>query len=222
MREYFLVIISMVFVQNYVLARFLGLCPFINVSRKTDAALGMGMAVTFVMTMTSAVTWPLYHYVLLLNINGKPNLNNVFVKYELIQATPGDEPLLAVLKVATYILVIASLVQFVEMFLKKAVPALYRALGIFLPLITTNCAIMGVALLNTTNYPGPGQLTFFGAIWQGFWAGVGFTVVMLLMSGIRERLESARVPEPMKDIPIAFVCTGLMAVAFMGFTGMVP
>jgi len=214
LRAYFLVIISMVFVQNYVLARFLGLCPFINVSRKTDAALGMGMAVTFVMTMTSAVTWPIYTYVL------KLGPANVFVKLGWLEVT-GDQPLLAVLKVSTYILVIASLVQFVEMFLKKSVPALYRTLGIFLPLITTNCAIMGVALLNTTNYPGPGELSFFGAVWQGFWAGIGFTVVMLLMSGIRERLESARVPEPMKDIPIAFVCTGLMAVAFMGFTGMV-
>jgi len=215
MGKYFLVIISMVFVQNYVLARFLGLCPFINVSRKTDAALGMGMAVTFVMTLTSAVTWPLYFYLLELNEN------NLFVRLGWLEASTGAQPLVAVLKVASFILVIASLVQLVEMFLKKAVPALYRALGIFLPLITTNCAIMGVALLNTTNYPGPGQLTFFGAIWQGFWAGIGFTVVMLLMSGIRERLESAKVPEAMKDIPIAFVCTGLMAVAFMGFSGIV-
>lgn len=215
MSRYFLVIISMVFVQNYVLARFLGLCPFINVSRKTDAALGMGMAVTFVMTMTSAVTWPLYFYVLELNPN------NIFVQLEWLQAGTGSQPLVAILKVSTYILVIASLVQLVETFLKKTVPALYHALGIFLPLITTNCAIMGVALLNTTSYPGPGQLSFFAAIWQGFWAGIGFTVVMLLMSGIRERLESAKIPEPMKDIPVAFVCTGLMAVAFMGFVGIV-
>ncbi len=215
MGKYFLVIISMVFVQNYVLARFLGLCPFINVSRKTDAALGMGMAVTFVMTLTSAVTWPLYFYVLELNPN------NIFVQLGWLQASTGSQPLVAVLKVSSYILVIASLVQLVEMFLRKSVPALYRALGIFLPLITTNCAIMGVALLNTTNYPGPGQLSFFGAIWQGFWAGIGFTLVMLLMSGIRERLESAKVPKAMADIPIAFVCTGLMAVAFMGFTGIV-
>ena len=214
MTRYFLVIISMVFVQNYVLARFLGLCPFINVSRKTDAALGMGMAVTFVMTLTSAATWPLYFYVLELNER------NIFVRLGWLEIT-GSQPLVAVLKVSCYILVIASLVQLVEMFLKKTVPALYRALGIFLPLITTNCAIMGVALLNTTNYPGPGQLSFFGAIWQGFWAGIGFTLVMLLMSGIRERLESAKVPKAMADIPIAFVCTGLMAVAFMGFTGIV-
>lgn len=214
-RAYLLIVVSMVFVQNYVLAKFLGLCPFINVSRKTDTALGMGMAVTFVMTLTSAVTWPLYFYVL------KLSEDNIFVKMGWLEVT-GSQPLVDVLKVSSYILVIAALVQFVEMFLKKTVPALYRALGIFLPLITTNCAIMGVALLNTTNYPGPGELSFFGAIWQGFWAGIGFTVVMLLMSGIRERLESAQVPDPMKDIPIAFVCTGLMAVAFMGFTGMVP
>lgn len=210
--RYIMVIISMVFVNNYVLARFLGLCPFINVSRKTDAALGMGMAVTFVMTLTSAVTWPLYTFVL------KLSERNIFVKMGVMEIS-SSQPLVAVLKVSTYILVIASLVQFVEMFLKKAVPGLYRALGIFLPLITTNCAIMGVALLNTTNYAGPVELTFLGAIWQGFWAGIGFTVVMLLMSGIRERLESAQIPEPMKDIPVAFVCTGLMAIAFMGFAG---
>jgi electron transport complex protein RnfA len=204
----------MVFVQNYVLSRFLGCCPFINVSRKTDSAIGMGLAVTFVMAMTSAVTWPFYFYVLELNPN------NIFVQLGWLTIPPdGEQPLVAVLKVSSYILVIASLVQFVEMVLRKSVPALYQALGIFLPLITTNCAIMGVALLNTTNYPGPGQLSFLGAIWQGFWGGVGFLVVMLLMSGIRERLESADIPEPMKDIPIAFVCTGLMAVAFMGFTG---
>jgi electron transport complex protein RnfA len=210
-----MVIISMVFVQNYVLAQILGLCPFLNVSRKAESALGMGIAVTFVMTLTSAVTWPLYFYLLELNPG------NVFVRLGWLSVSTGAQPLAAVLKVSSYILVIASLVQFVEMFLKKSLPGLYRALGIFLPLITTNCTIMGVALLNTTNYPGPGQLSFPGAIWQGFWAGVGFTLVMLLMSGVRERLESANVPDSVKDIPIAFVCTALMAVAFMGFSGIV-
>lgn len=215
MGSYFLVIISMVFVQNYVLSQILGLCPFINVSRKTDSALGMGIAVTFVMAMTSAVTWPLYFYVLDLSER------NVFVQLGWMSVDAPGQPLVAVLKVSTYILVIAGLVQFIEMFLKKSVPGLYRSLGIFLPLITTNCTILGVALLNTTNYPGPGQLSFFGAVWQGFWAGTGFTLVMLLMSGVRERLDAVNVPDAMKDIPIAFVCTGLMAVAFMGFSGIV-
>jgi electron transport complex protein RnfA len=219
MREYLMIVVAMVFVQNFVLARFLGLCPFVNVSRRTDAALGMGIAVTFVMTLTSAVTWPLYFYVL------KLSESNVFVRLGWLAAnTTGEaanEPLVAVLKIVSYVLVIAALVQFIEMFLKKSVPALYHALGIFLPLITTNCAVLGVALLNTTNYPGPGTLSFTGSVWQGFWAGVGFTLVMLLMSGIRERLQAAKVPEAMKDIPIAFVCTGLMAVAFMGFAGIV-
>lgn len=216
MGKYFMVVIAMVFVQNYVLAQILGLCPFINVSRRTDSALGMGLAVTFVMAMTSAVTWPLYFYVL--NLSER----NIFVQLGWMSPDSGSgQPLVAVLKVATYILVIAGLVQFIEMYLKKSVPALYRSLGIFLPLITTNCTILGVALLNTTNYPGPGELSFLGAVWQGLWAGLGFTLVMLLMSGVRERLDASNVPESMKDIPIAFVCTGLMAVAFMGFAGIV-
>ncbi len=221
MSSYLLVIVSMVFVQNYVLSQILGLCPFINVSRKTDSALGMGIAVTFVMAMTSAVTWPLYTYVLDLTPPAAGHASaNVFVSLGWMQPS-ADQPLLAVLKVSVYILVIAGLVQFIEMYLKRNVPALYRSLGIFLPLITTNCTILGVALLNTTNYPGPGQLSFVGAVWQGLWAGIGFTLVMLLMSGVRERLDASRVPEAMKDIPIAFVCTGLMAVAFMGFAGIV-
>ena len=215
MASYFMVIISMVFINNFVLSQILGLCPFLNVSRKTETGLGMALAVTFVMTMTSAVVWPIYSYVLLINPS------NILVRMGLLDASTPGQPLVAVLKVSLYILVIAALVQLIEMFLKKSVPALYRALGIFLPLITTNCTILGVALLVTTNYPGPGQLTFFGAVWQGFWAGIGFTVVMLLMSGVRERLESVKLPEPMKDIPIAFVCTGMMAIAFMGFAGMV-
>jgi Na+-translocating ferredoxin:NAD+ oxidoreductase subunit A len=215
MGKYFMVVIAMVFVQNYVLAQILGLCPFINVSRKTDSALGMGLAVTFVMAMTSAVTWPLYFYVLQLSDR------NVFVQLGWMSASTPGQPLVAVLKVSVYILVIAGLVQFIEMYLKKSVPALYRSLGIFLPLITTNCTILGVALLNTTNYPGPGELSFLGAVWQGLWAGMGFTLVMLLMSGVRERLDASNVPEAMKDIPIAFVCTGLLAVAFLGFAGIV-
>ncbi len=212
MRDFFIIIIGMVFVNNFVLSRFLGLCPFINVSKKSDAALGMGAAVTFVMTLASAVTWGVYTYLLL------PGRDNLLFRLKLIDV---DTNLVPALKVITYILVIAVLVQLVEMVLRKTVPALYRALGIFLPLITTNCAIMGVALLNTTNYPGPQPLGFLGAVNQGFWGGVGFTLVLLLMSAIRERLAFAPMPECFKDAPIAFVCTGLMAVSFMGFAGIV-
>lgn len=212
MRDFLIVIVAMVFVNNFVLARFLGLCPFINVSKKTDAALGMGAAVTFVMTLASAVTWALFTYLL------KPGPQNVLVQMGL--ELP-EEGLVPVLKVVTYILVIAVLVQLVEMVLRKMAPALYRALGIFLPLITTNCAIMGVALLNTTDYRGAQPLGLLGAANQGFWAGVGFTLVLLLMSAIREKLEWAPMPECFKDAPVAFVCTGLMAVSFMGFTGIV-
>ena len=213
MREFLIIVVGMVFVNNFVLARFLGLCPFINVSKKSEAAVGMGAAVTFVMTMASAVTWVVYTYLLL------PGPGNLLVRYLHLEFP--EEGLVPVLKVISYILVIAVLVQLVEMVLRKAVPALYRALGIFLPLITTNCAIMGVALLNTTDYPGPQPLGFLGAVNQGFWAGVGFTLVLLLMSAIRERLAFAPMPECFKDAPIAFVCTGLMAVSFMGFAGIV-
>ena len=202
--------ISISLVNNMVLARFLGLCPFIGVTRKTSSALGMGVAVTFVMTMASVVTWLLYTYVLMA---GPQNLLGRFSTYV---AANG---LVDVLRTTSYILVIAALVQFVEMVMKKSAPALYRALGIYLPLITTNCAVLGVALLNTTDARTP--LTLLQATVQGFFAGVGFMIAMLLMSGIREQLELADVPKPLRGAPIAFVCTGLMAVAFMGFSGMV-
>ena len=208
---YFTIAIGAIFVNNFVLAKFLGLCPFIGVSKKTDAALGMGLAVTFVMTLASVVTWLLHHYVLM--------PENVFYQIGLL-AEPTD--LTPVLKTISYILVIASLVQLVEMIIRKASPGLYQSLGIYLPLITTNCAVLGVALLNTTDYPGgAGQLGFLGALLQGFCAGVGFTLVMLLMSAIRERLEVARVPRAFQGLPIAFVCTGLMSLAFLGFSGMI-
>jgi electron transport complex protein RnfA len=190
-----------IFVSNFVLAKFLGLCPFIGVTQKTESALGMGAAVTFVMFLASLATFLLYRLVL--------------------------EPygLTLALKTPMFILVIAALVQLVEIYMRAKLPALYDALGIYLPLITTNCAVMGVALLNTTDAPasfaglslGAGLLT---ACWQGICAGLGFTLAMLLMSGVRERLALADVPEPLKGMPIAFICTGLMAMAFLGFTGM--
>jgi len=206
-----LIVISMVFVSNFVLAKFLGLCPFLGVSRKTDSAVGMGLAVIFVMTMTSIVTYYLFRYVL------EPGPENVF------RGLIGEQTSLTpVLKVISYILVIAALVQFVEIVLKKSAPALYKALGIYLPLITTNCAVMGVALLNTTDAPAMiRRLGLVGVLAQGVGAGVGFLLAMMLMSGIRERLEVMPVPKALRGIPIALICTGMMALAFMGFQGMI-
>ena len=199
------IMIGVALINNFVLSRFLGLCPFLGVSKKMDSAFGMGMAVIFVMTLASAATWLIYNYILREgNLFGAPDLSPV-------------------LKTGSYILVIAALVQFVEMFLKKAVPALYQALGIYLPLITTNCAVLGVALLNTTDAPVATRMTqdnFLYAILQGFGGGVGFTIVLLLMSGVRERLETVDLPKSMEGIPIAFICTCLMAFAFMGFIGL--
>ena len=195
---------SSIFVSNFVLARFLGLCPFIGVTEKTESALGMGAAVTFVMFLASFVTFILYKLIL--------------VRYDLVLA----------LKTPMFILVIATLVQLVEMFLRARVPTLYDSLGIYLPLITTNCAVMGVALLNTTDASAEmaamaEQSLAAGLIyasWRGICAGIGFTVALLLMSGVRERLADMDVPAPLKGVPITFIATGLMAIAFLGFAGM--
>ncbi|MCF6152770.1 putative inner membrane subunit of an electron transport system [Candidatus Kuenenia stuttgartiensis] len=210
-KELAIIIVSVVFVNNFVLAKFLGLCPFLGVSQKTSSALGMGAAVTFVMTLASAITWILYNYILL---PGDANIVGM------VFPSIGETGLIEVLKTISYILVIATLVQLVEMMLRKMVPALYDSLGVFLPLITTNCAVLGVALLNTTD--SPQHLGFIEAIVQGFGAGIGFTVAILLMSGIRERLALLSIPKPLQGLPIAFICTGLMALAFFGFSGMVP
>jgi len=201
-------------INNFVLAKFLGLCPFFGVSKRSSDALGMGMAVTFVMTLASLVTWIVYQFFLLKHeITG----HNLFHMWGLV----GPAADLQWLKTLTYILVIASLVQVVELVLKKTVPALYRALGIYLPLITTNCAVMGVVLLNTTDWQGGPEapLSLVLTLVQGAAAGIGFTMVMLLMSGIRERLARSNVPPTMRDLPIAFITAGLMALAFMGFAG---
>ena len=205
--------IGSILVSNFVLMKFLGLCPFLGVSKRTSDSVGMGLAVIFVMTLASAVTAVLYRHVLLA---GTAEHTNVLEALGLPLPAGG---LVLVLKTMSYILVIAALVQFVEMVLKKSVPALYRALGIYLPLITTNCAVMGVALLNTTDWRGSAAgLPVHKAAFNGFCAGVGFLLVMLLMSGIRERLAEARVPRALQGLPIAFICAGLMALAFMGFT----
>ena len=201
-QDFLIIGFSAVFVSNFVLAKFLGLCPFIGVTQKTESALGMGAAVTFVMFLASFVTYLLYR--LILDRLG----------------------LVLALKTPMFILVIAALVQLVELFMRSRLPALYRTLGIYLPLITTNCAVMGVALLNTTDAPAAYADLSVGAglviaSWRGICAGLGFTLAMLLMSAVRERLARARVPRPLQGIPIAFICTGLMAMAFLGFTGMV-
>jgi electron transport complex protein RnfA len=203
--------IGAVFVNNFVLAKFLGLCPFMGVSKKTDQALGMGFAVIFVMTLASGVTWFVFQYLL------KAGESNLFYQLGLIEVTTD---LTDVLKTLSYILVIASLVQLVEMAIRKLSPALFKSLGIFLPLITTNCAVLGVTLMNTTDHP-EGGFTLLESIISGFFSGVGFLLVIVLMSGIRERLELLRTPESLKGLPITFISTALMALAFMGFVGMI-
>lgn len=186
-----LIFISASLINNFVLTYFLGICPFLGVSHKTENALNMGLATTFVMTLTAAVTWPIYTYILV-------KFNVPFLQY------------------VAFIIVIAALVQFVEMYIRKSSPALYRALGIYLPLITTNCAVLGLALfmvLREYNYI---ESTIFG-----FATGVGFTLAILMMSGIREELEFADVPEVFQGVSITLIVAGMMALAFMGFAGLI-
>ncbi len=186
-----LIFISASLINNFVLTYFLGICPFIGVSNKTENALNMGMATTFVMTLSAAVTWPIYHYVLV-------RYNVPFLEY------------------VSFIIVIASLVQFVEMYIRKSSPTLYRALGIFLPLITTNCAILGLALCMVLR-----DYNYIESVVFGFATGVGFTLALLMMSGIREELEFADVPEAFKGASITMIVAGMMALAFMGFAGLI-
>ena len=203
--------VNIALISNMVFAKFLGLCPFIGVSRKTSSAVGMGMAVIFVMAMASAATWLVHAYLLL---PGDGNLIASLFHSEFVR----EHGLVNVLRTTSYILVIAVLVQFVEMVMKKNAAGLYRVLGIYLPLITTNCCVLGIALLNTTD--APEKLTLLQATVQGAAGGVGFMIAMLLMSAIRESLETVNVPKPMRDFPIALVCTGLIAMAFNAFAGM--
>ena len=210
--ELLTIALGAIFVNNLVLAKFLGLCPFMGVSKKTDQAVGMGLAVIFVMTLASLVTWLLFKFIL------SPGESNLLYQLGLLDVSTD---LTDVLKTLSYILVIASLVQLVEMAIKKLSPALFKSLGIFLPLITTNCAVLGVTLLNTTDSAVPGGLPLVGALVNGFFAGVGFLLVLVLMSGIRERLELLKVPKSLVGLPITFIATALMALAFMGFAGMI-
>ncbi|MDI9513997.1 MAG: electron transport complex subunit RsxA [Clostridiaceae bacterium] len=193
MKELFVILIGAMFIENFVLSKFLGICPFLGVSQKTSTALGMSGAVVFVMTLSSAATYL---------------VNDLLLK-------PND---LEYLQTIAFILVIAALVQFVEIVLKKLVPPLYKALGIYLPLITTNCAVLGSALINVDperNY------SLLEAIFFGFSAGLGFTIALILFSGIRERLETSDIPESFKGMPIALIAASLVSVAFVGFAGLV-
>lgn len=208
LKELFIIIITAVFINNFVFARFLGTCPYLGVSKKLDSAVGMGMAVIFVLVMASAVTWVANNVLL------QPS-TSIF-KYIF---APHTAPDLTFLRTIVFILVIASLVQFVEMVIQKFSPALYKALGIYLPLITTNCIILAVAILNVSPDP-QYNFNFIESITHGFAAGVGFTLALVLMAGIRERLEFAPIPRPLKGVPIAFIMAGLMAIAFLGFSGL--
>ena len=189
-KDLLIILISSSLVSNVVLSQFLGLCPFLGVSKKTSTAAGMGTAVIFVITLASAVAGSIYKYILM----------------------PFD---LTYLQTIVFILVIAALVQFVEMFLKKFMKSLYQALGVYLPLITTNCAVLGVALTNVQkNY---GILT---GIVNGFATAVGFTISIIILAGIREKMEYNDIPESFKGMPIVLVTAGLMAIAFCGFSGL--
>jgi electron transport complex protein RnfA len=190
--EYFLIILSTALVNNVVLVKFLGLCPLMGVSNKLDSALGMGLATTFVLTLAAFASWLLEHFVLL----------------------PLD---LGFLRILTFIMVIAVVVQFTEMVVRKTSPALYQVLGIFLPLITTNCAVLGVALLNVQQGNG-----FLESLIYGFGSALGFTLVLVMFAGLRERLALAEVPAAFKGAPIAYIVAGLLSLAFMGFAGLTP
>ncbi len=211
----FQLIILSIFINNFVLARFLGLCPYMGVSKQLDSAVGMGLAVTFVMTLASLVTWLLYNFFL------APTYQSVF--YVIFNTPIEKVPDLTFLRTIVFILVIAALVQFIEMYIQKVSPTLYKALGIYLPLITTNCAILGVAVLNIDMFFKDGlplHNSFINTLVQAFASGLGFTLVLILMAGIREKLELANVPKPFRGLPIAFIVAGLMSIAFLGFAGM--
>ena len=206
MKELILIAVGSAIVNNVVLSQFLGICPFLGVSKKTETAAGMGGAVVFVITISSFVTGLIYKYI----------LANEYLLSKGIDLT--------YLQTIVFILVIAALVQFVEMFLKKAMPSLYNALGVYLPLITTNCAVLGVALTNVQNgyydnmSAGMGLLT---GVVNGFATAVGFLVSIVLMAGIREKIEYNDISESFQGTPIVLVTAGLMAIAFFGFSGLI-
>jgi electron transport complex protein RnfA len=186
----FVILLAAIFVNNFIFSKFLGICPFLGVSKKLETAAGMGVAVIFVITLASAATW---------------------VAYNLILVPLGVEYLYNL----TFILIIASLVQFVEMFIKKSSPSLYQALGVYLPLITTNCAVLGVTVLNMEN-----GYNFIESLVNGIGAAVGFTLAIVLFAGVRERLEGSPIPKALQGFPIALISAGIMSIAFLGFSGM--
>jgi electron transport complex protein RnfA len=191
MKELFAILIGAMLVENFVLSKFLGICPFLGVSKKTSTALGMSGAVVFVLVLSQAVTWLTNQYLL--------KRNN-----------------LEYLQTIAFILVIAALVQFVETVLKKLMPSLYKALGVYLPLITTNCAVLGSALIFVER-----DYTFVESVVFGFAAGLGFTLALILFSGIRERLETADIPEAFKGMPITLIAASLVSITFVGFAGLI-
>ena len=191
MKELIVILMSAILVNNYVLNKFLGICPFLGVSKKSDQAVGMGASVIFVMLVATAATWPIYNYLLV------PNG-------------------LAYLQTIVFILVIAALVQFVEIFLKKFIPALHKSLGVYLPLITTNCAVLGVTINNITD-----EYTFIESMVSSLGCGLGFLLAMWLFAGVRNRLEESDAPECFKGIPITLVAASIVSVAFMGFGGII-
>jgi len=191
MTDYILLIVSCIFVNNILLMQYLGNCPFLGVSKRMETAVGMGMAVVFVLVMAGAITWVVNTYL----------LKTFHLEY---------------LRTLAFILVIASLVQFVEMFLRKSIPALYSGLGIFLPLITTNCAVLGVCLINIME-----EYSFVQTLVASFSYAVGFALALVLFAGVRERIILARVPRPLQDTSIGLVTAGMLSLAFFAFKGMV-
>ncbi len=188
--DLFVTLMAAIFVNNFIFAKFLGICPFLGVSKKVETAAGMGVAVIFVIALASAATWLVYNFILVKL--GLEYLYNI-----------------------AFILIIASLVQFVEMFIKKSSPSLYQALGVYLPLITTNCAVLGVTVTNMES-----KFGFIKSLVNGVGAAVGFALAIILFAGVRERLEKCPIPKPFFGFPIALITAGLMSIAFLGFSGM--
>ena len=190
MKEMMTILVSAILVDNFVLAKFMGICPFLGVSKKIDSALGMSGAVTFVMVMASAVTFPIYQ---------------ILNKYEL-----------GYLKTVAFILVIATFVQLLEIVLKKFMPPLYKSLGVYLPLITTNCAVLGVTVLNIDN-----GYNFLQSVVNALGAGLGFTLALILFSGVRQKMENTDIPKAFKGLPITLIAAAILAVSVVGFSGVV-
>lgn len=195
--EIFVIIISSMLVSNVVLSQFLGICPFLGVSKKVDTSLGMGVAVTFVITIACLITFPIFYFIL--EPNGLEYLDTI-----------------------SFILIIAALVQFIEMVLKKFIPALHASLGVYLPLITTNCAVLGVAINNKNDYAGLSFGTgYCYSVVRGFFTAIGFLIAIVILASIREKIEHNDIPESFKGTPIVLVTSSLMAIAFCGFAGLV-